>query len=59
MHVMKFIKREKRKEQVVVRALHYITLHYITSLRLAWKKLRAFQNAMHFETLFLCERIAQ
>jgi hypothetical protein len=33
MHVMKFIKREKRKEQVVVRALHYIT-----SLRLAWKK---------------------
>ena len=60
MEVMYFKGREKRNEQLVVRALHYITLHYITSLRLAWKNfLRAIQNAMHFESLFLCERIAQ
>ena len=33
MEVMYFKGREKRKEQLVVRALHYIT-----SLRLSWKK---------------------
>jgi len=51
MDVMYFNGRGKKSEQLVVRALHYITLHYISKACLE-KFFRAIQNAMHFETVF-------
>ena len=58
MEVMYFKRREKKSERLVVRALHYITLHYISKACLE-KFFRAIQNAMHFESLFFCKGIAQ
>ena len=43
MEVVYFKGREKRKEQLVVRALHYIT-----SLRLAWKKFKGVSKCNTF-----------
>ena len=57
MNVMKFKEREKRNEKLVVRALHYISKTYLENFDVKFN--RTIQNALHFESLFLCEGIAQ
>jgi len=53
MDVMYFNGRGKKSERLAVRTLHNI---FKACLK---KNFRAFQNAMHFETLFLCKEVTQ
>ena len=54
MEVMYFKRREKKSEQLVVRALPKACLENFDV-----KFNRTIQNAMHFEALFFCKGVAQ
>jgi len=53
MSVMYFNGRGKKSERLAVRTLHNIFKACLE------KFFRAFQNALHFETLFFCKGVAQ